>query len=353
MAQFALTTAANVARAYIGSAVSRAISGIFSEPVDGARVDEFSLQTSSEGATLPIVYGRMRTAGQVIWAANPVEAAQTRSAGGGKGGPKVTEYSYTLSFAVAVAQGPIDAIGQIWADGEAVDRSGLVMRVYTGSEDQEPDPLIEAIEGAGLAPAYRGLAYVVFEDLPLDAYGARIPNLNFEVFAPTRAEAPSGAMEEVIQGVCLIPASGEFAYATQPVLREISEGRERAENVHTTRAPTDFDAALDDLEARLPKCRSVALVTSWFGDDLRAGECTLSPGVETREKITRPIGVERSGRNPRHRPPDKSDRRWSGLRRRTQRGHDHRRDHGPESAGLCGDALSLHFDGCSARQRLG
>jgi hypothetical protein len=296
MAQFALTTAANVARAYIASTVSRAISGLFAEPVEGPRLDEVSLQTSSEGATVPIVYGRMRTAGQVIWAARPVETSRTRSGGGGKGGPKVTEYSYTLSFAVALAEGPIDGIGQIWADGEPIERAGLVMRIYTGDEDQTPDPLIEVIEGAGQAPAYRGLAYVVFEDLPLDKFGARIPNLNFEVFAPARAQAPTGSLETLIEGVCLIPASGEFAYATQPVLREIIEGHELAENVHTARASTDFDAALDDLEARLPNCRSVALVTSWFGDDLRAGECTLQPGVETRDKTTRPLIWSAAGR---------------------------------------------------------
>lgn len=296
MAQFALTAAVNLARAYVASVVSRAISGLFAEPVEGARLDELSLTTSSEGASVPIVYGRMRVAGQVIWAARPVETSQTRSAGGGKGGPKVTEYSYTLSFAVAVAEGPISGIGQIWADGEPIERAGLVIRVHTGGEDQTPDPLIEAIEGAGQAPAYRGMAYVVFEDLPLDEYGARIPNLNFEVFAPARAQAPTGSLESLIEGVCLIPASGEFAYATQPVVREIIEGHELAENVHTTRAPTDFDAALDDLAARLPNCRSVALVTSWFGDDLRAGECTLQPGVETRDKTTRPLIWRAAGR---------------------------------------------------------
>ena len=30
-----------------------------------------------------------------------------------------------------------------------------------------PDPKIEAVQGAGSAPAYRGLAYVVIEDLDL------------------------------------------------------------------------------------------------------------------------------------------------------------------------------------------
>jgi hypothetical protein len=40
-----------------------------------------------------------------------------------------------------------------------------------------PDPKIEAVEGAGNAPAYRGLAYVVIEDLDLTPYGNRVPPL--------------------------------------------------------------------------------------------------------------------------------------------------------------------------------
>ena len=57
-------------------------------------------------------------------------------------------------------------------------------------------------------------------------------------------EARPGSMESLIEGVCLIPASGEFAYAVGPVMREIADGRERAENVHTLRASSDIEAAL-------------------------------------------------------------------------------------------------------------
>ena len=52
------------------------------------------------------------------------------------------------------------------------------------AEDQAPDPLIEAKEGGGDAPAYRGLAYLVFERLPLAEFGNRIPQLSFEVIRP-------------------------------------------------------------------------------------------------------------------------------------------------------------------------
>ena len=61
------------------------------------------------------------------------------------------------------------------------------MRVYSGSETQEPDPLIEAKQGTGNAPAYRGTAYVVFERFAADNYGNRIPQLQFEVLRPVDA----------------------------------------------------------------------------------------------------------------------------------------------------------------------
>jgi hypothetical protein len=39
----------------------------------------------------------------------------------------------------------------------------------------------------------------------------------------------------------------------------------------------------------LPNAKSVSLVVSWFGNDLRAGECELKPGVDTAAKTTSPI----------------------------------------------------------------
>ncbi|KAA5805259.1 hypothetical protein F1654_04575 [Alkalicaulis satelles] len=285
MGQVILPGAARLAAAFIGGAAQRAITGLFARDREGPRLSELSVQTSTEGAGIPIVYGRMRVTGQVIWAARFRESAQTRSSGGGKGGPKTTEYRYSLSFAVGLAEGPIGGVGRIWANGEPFERAGALVRIYTGAEDQAPDPLITAIEGA--APAYRGLAYAVFEDLDLTPYGERIPNLSFEIIAAAEGEA--GGLEEAVRGMCLIPASGEFAYADRAVAREIREGQDRPENRHTARAGSDLEAALDDLARALPNCQSVALVTAWFGTDLRCAECEIRPGVETREKVTRPL----------------------------------------------------------------
>lgn len=53
------------------------------------------------------------------------------------------------------------------------------IRIYPGSETQEPDPAIIADKGTGNAPAYRGFAYLVIEGLQLQ--NGRIPNVTVEV----------------------------------------------------------------------------------------------------------------------------------------------------------------------------
>ncbi len=153
---------------------------------EGARLKELQVTTSSYGTPIARHFGKMRTAGSIIWATELVESSEKQ--GGGKGRPSVTTFSYAASFAVALASRPIRNVGRIWADGnllrgEAGDlKTGGEFRLYHGHGDQEPDPLIASAEGAG-APAFRGLAYCVFESLQLADFGNRIPSLSFEVIA--------------------------------------------------------------------------------------------------------------------------------------------------------------------------
>ena len=66
--------------------------------------------------------------------------------------------------------------------------------------------------GASSTPAYRGLAYVVFENLALTAFGNRIPQLSFEIFAPL---ADPDTAEGLVRAVTMIPASGDIGPATE------------------------------------------------------------------------------------------------------------------------------------------
>jgi hypothetical protein len=304
MAQVILSSVGSAIGGPIGAVVGAVVGGMVDQAAlsalsparqVGPRIPELRLTGAAEGAALPCVFGRARVGGQVIWAARFRERRIEGRVGGSKG-QKTTAYAYSLSFAVAVAEGPIDGIGRVWADGRVMDLSGATMRVHRGTEDQLPDPLIAAIEGD--APAYRGVAYVVFEDLPLEPFGNRPPQLSFEVFRRPRPPGTLG-LEERLKGVCLIPGAGEFVYATEAVLRREGLTRTASESVHNAEGRPDLMVALDQLQAQLPNVDHVTLVVAWFGTDLRCGRCQIKPGVEGAAKDTLPLswsvaGVERA-----------------------------------------------------------
>ena len=172
-----------------------------------------------------------------------------------------------------------------------MDLAGVAWRWYPGDEAQEADPFIANTMGAEPTPAYRGTAYVVFEELALDRYGNRLPQLSFEVFRPI---ADPYTAEGCVAAVTLIPATGEFTYATQPI-RKGGDGETVAENLNALTDTTDIVVALDRLQAMVPAVKSVSLVVAWFGNDLRAGECEVRPGVEVPAKETTPIAWSVNG----------------------------------------------------------
>jgi Putative phage tail protein len=189
----------NAVGAAVGGPIGAAIGATIGQLIDqrllapkgrqGPRLGDLAFQSSSYGARIPKLFGAMRVSGSVIWATDLKENRSKQSTG--KGRPKQTVYSYTASFAVALSARRIARVGRIWADGKLLRgaagdfKTETGFRVYLGTETQNIDPLIASIQGAGQSPAYRGLAYVVFEDLQLAEYGNRIPSLSFEVIADT------------------------------------------------------------------------------------------------------------------------------------------------------------------------
>jgi len=272
------------AGAAIGRSIDQRLLGRGSEAVEVGRVDRFRLTGTGEGEAKARIFGRMRVAGQVIWASQFAE--HVTQTGGGKGSaprPATRSHSYTVSLGIALGEGVISGIGRVWADGAEVAVDTLNLRVYRGTADQLPDPLIEAVEGEGLVPAYRGTAYVVIEDLDLGAFGNRVPVFSFEVMRPAQAGEPGQASTpaHAIRAVALMPGSGEYALATSPVSLDLGAGRSRLANVNTASGTTDLVTSLDRMRATLPNCDGVSLIVSWFGTDLRCGECLVRPAVES------------------------------------------------------------------------
>lgn len=213
---------------FIGSRIGGLIDNLlFPTKVEGPRLNDLAVQTSSYGRAIPRLYGpECPVAGNVIWTSGLRETPHKQGKGGG---PQVTNFSYDVDMAVLLAdrvgQNPIVGVAAIWANGKLIYSSSLLssggvsgaapigqifngstfddmeyfqlqnsshavyesITVYPGDFGQLPDPTIEAKEGVGEVPGYRGSAYAVIKKLQLADYGNRPPNLKFLVVADERA----------------------------------------------------------------------------------------------------------------------------------------------------------------------
>jgi hypothetical protein len=177
--------------AIAGTVIDRAIIGGPNVQREGPRLADLTVQNSSYGEAWPLTYGTVRIAGNIIWSNGLIERRSEQTQGGKSGSVTTASYSYFASFAVALAGREVADVKRVWADGKLLRTQdgtmlpGGQMRLYRGSEDQMPDALIEAAVGLDYAPAHRGAAYVVFDELPLADFANRIPNLTFEITAET------------------------------------------------------------------------------------------------------------------------------------------------------------------------
>jgi hypothetical protein len=316
---------------------------LFPQKIKGSKLQDLKIQTSTYGNAIAKVRGGARVAGNLIWGTKFVEHKKTSRQGGKGGGAKVTEYSYSVSFAVSICKGPISSIGRVWAAGKpfplfeskyslngfaselgeivsafpglrytqmvqvtdidsevssswvltaknvddmqvlsvkdsegneyedchfgiyynngyvrftvskttdsTVIPDGTLFKLiveprvakyeftlHTGTESQMPDSFIEAIEGVGNVPAYRGQAYMVFQNLYIDEWRS-VPNLTFEI------NSGSNDLKDIIEDIS-VNESGinlDFVDATdldgltitgQSIEREAS-GRDQIEPLMT------------------------------------------------------------------------------------------------------------------------
>lgn len=177
----------------IGAAVGSVV-GQEDQTIQGPRIGDKQVMSSTLGTSMPHLYGSWRLAGNVI-DASEIREVESRTSESGKGGPEITSinYTYNVDLAIDLCQAGALGIRKIWSDskliydmGGGVDAATLIassvkaegFRFYDGAEDQLPDPTLEALHGAD-TPAYRGRSYVVFK--ALDCPQGRIPQLSFEV----------------------------------------------------------------------------------------------------------------------------------------------------------------------------
>jgi hypothetical protein len=191
----------------------------------GPALADLTQTNSTVGAPIQEGWGVFAVAGTIIHQTDIREVIESHEVGGGSGGPsqKTETPTYFSDWAVAISDcpdGPIIGVRIIWANGKPIyDRRPLgatetstafaarmaansqldeQMVVYLGTDDQEPDPTLEAFYGVGQVSAHKQLAYIVFSNWqhkPED--GNRIPlNLKIEVVQSGAVATESGIQYE-------------------------------------------------------------------------------------------------------------------------------------------------------------
>jgi len=178
--------------ALYGAQIGLTIGGLIDPPkgptVNGPRLDDLSVQTSTYGAVIPRVYGTVTVNGNVFWLENNrLKETVTKKKSGGKGGGSKTTtrtYTYSATFAVGLCKGPIVGVRRIWIGPDLIYDAGSSdpntiaasnaaasgFRLYTGTDTQAADARMQATLGVPNTPAWRGIAYLVFYDLALAKY---------------------------------------------------------------------------------------------------------------------------------------------------------------------------------------
>lgn len=198
----------------VGSLLSVALAP--TQRSEGSRLTDLRTQTSTYGKPIPLIFGTGRLAGNIIWAPDIREEKTTEKVGKNQ---KMTNYTYFGTCAIAICEGPIAGVRRVWADGKIVydasmsadtsgdsaENFGNFMRIYNGTEGQLPDPTMQAVLGANRCPAHRGVAYAVLTDLPLEKYGNRLPNVEFEVIS-----ASAGSSTDVLWHNPVPPSTDQY-----------------------------------------------------------------------------------------------------------------------------------------------
>ena len=150
------------------------------------RILSLQVQQSSQGLTLPVIYGRTRVAGNLVWYGDFVTIEhKTTTRQGGKGGGGVTQedikYTYEAAVMLALCEGKIQGVGRIWREKEKFDSlAQLRLTLMRGGDEQPLWTHLAQAKHQDQALNYSGTAYLCSSNYELTK-SAQIYQHNFEV----------------------------------------------------------------------------------------------------------------------------------------------------------------------------
>jgi hypothetical protein len=214
--------------------------GVVDQTREGPRLTEFRISDSAYGRSLGSIDGSLRREGFLMWFGAVQEHRHEEDIGGKGLGPSIeaVTFTYTATLAIGFAINPELPTGlellQLFegtdqrkiVDFEADPTTGAFhatfaenfgsatsrLRYYPGTMTQEPDPAIQAKQGADNTPAYIGVSYMVLEDWPVETslppFSAKLSSNAADAFP---IETLSNATGTVLTNAALSP-DGRLLY---------------------------------------------------------------------------------------------------------------------------------------------
>jgi hypothetical protein len=150
------------------------------------KIGALSIQSSTYGLPLNLVWGTTRVTGNMIGYSDfvAIPHTQTQSSGGKGGGvtSSNTTYTYQCAAMFALGEGVISGIGTIWSGKDKTTLSALGLSLFTGAPGQTPWSFMVSNHPTQ-ALAYPAVAYVANSAFSLGT-SASLPNLSYEVQGP-------------------------------------------------------------------------------------------------------------------------------------------------------------------------
>jgi len=154
------------------------------------RYSQMNIQTSTQGLVIPIHYGRNRVAPNIIYYGGfRSVAAKSQGGKGGGGGKGASSYNYFADVLLALAEGVVTEVFQVFKGQSAQLLSQDNMVLFEGTQTQAPWSYLESVNPSA-ALAYAGTAYIGCPQLALGT-SPDLPDYSFEIAGPLYGSVPS------------------------------------------------------------------------------------------------------------------------------------------------------------------
>jgi len=143
------------------------------------KLKDYGMNTAETGIPIPLVYGTTKIAGNYIWKGKLTSDPIYQDVGGKGGSKQKVGYTYFMEGALGLCRGEAE-MGRYWENNEQRVWQGRdSITFYAGTTDQTVNSVYSGRTDD--AVAFRGTAYILFDDHLLGENSATAPNIQVEM----------------------------------------------------------------------------------------------------------------------------------------------------------------------------